>query len=230
MVEWLSSTERVRSLEDIPYIFIRPVTLMLPKDITLDQHMLEIINATQQFLNLSNLRLALNNKPQEEHDLIIVGTYDQAQTKVLQPFIGSFHLEFSAEGSSNGESTHLTETPQPTEENGDLQQTPTPTEESQAETARVESETKATAAPPKVSAEQTVMIPGIGRFSLDGIGLVLYKPDDEQNTLILLANSENSLGELSLLLLEDGLSDCLIQGNVAICPVAKEDNDHRSGD
>lgn len=230
LVEWLSKTERVRSLEDIPYIFVRPVTLMLPKDITLNQQMLEIINATQQFLTPLNLRLTLNNEPQEDHDLIIVGTYQQAQTKVFQPFIRPFNLEFAA-GKSNDEATLSTETPQPTEENEDLQQTPTPTEESQVETARVESKAEETAAPSKVSIEQTVMIPGIGRFSLDGIGLVLYKPGDGQNTLILLANSENSLGELSLLLLEDGLSDCLVQGNVAVCPVAKEeDNGYRSGD
>jgi len=168
----------------------------------------------------------------ENHDLIIVATYQQAQTKAFQPFISPFKLEFSQKEEaerSKSEATNPTETPQPTEENGNLKQTPTPTGESQTEITGVENE-REVAAIPEASTEQTVTIPGTGRFSLDGIGLVLYEPDDEQNTLILLANSENSLGELSLLLIEDGLSDCLMQGNIAICPVAKESENNSSSD
>ncbi|MEJ5202592.1 MAG: hypothetical protein WHV66_10215, partial [Anaerolineales bacterium] len=204
--------------------FTRPVVLLLPKDVTLDQDMLGMVNTAQKFLNASNLSLRLNDKPLEGYDLLIASTYQQSQAKELQLYLGAFALEFSAgKGAqdSNREAMALTATPQSTPETVNPALTPTPAIETEEATDTLRD---------KTGIKQTVTIPGMGRFSLNGIGLILFSPGNEQNTLILLASSEESLNDLSLLLIEEDLSDCLIQENIAVCPVTRESKNNSSGD
>ncbi len=226
LARWLSGEKRQRNLRDFPYLFTHPVVLLLPKDLTLDQDMLGMVNTNQRFLNTLNLSLQLSDKPIEGYDLLITSTYQQSQTKELQSFLDAFDLEFSIAGEEtqdlNSETMTLTVTPSPTSETLNLAPTPTATSETQYDSASIEVTKEANTHRNKTGTDETVTIPGVGRFSLDGIGLILFSPSNEQNTLILLASSEESLSELSSLLIEEGLSDCLIQEYIAVCPVTKE--------
>jgi hypothetical protein len=60
-------------------------------------------------------------------------------------------------------------------------------------------------------------IPGFGKIPSDGIGLVLLSRTKERTALILLADAPYSLTSLMNELGPNGISNCLLQGNVAIC-------------
>ncbi len=65
----------------------------------------------------------------------------------------------------------------------------------------------------------SVTIPGIGKVSRSGIGLMLYRPGTTGNTLILLTDSISDLPTLIDLLASGDLSSCVIQDNIGVCSV-----------
>jgi hypothetical protein len=64
-----------------------------------------------------------------------------------------------------------------------------------------------------------IEIPGFGSISSNGIGLILFLRTDTQSTLALLAEDSSSLTSLMNVIGPSGFSDCVLQGNVAVCGV-----------
>jgi hypothetical protein len=63
-------------------------------------------------------------------------------------------------------------------------------------------------------------IPGFGLIPSTGIGLVLLSRADGRTTLILLAEESFSLTDLMGVIGPNGFSNCVLQGNVAVCSVS----------
>jgi hypothetical protein len=62
-----------------------------------------------------------------------------------------------------------------------------------------------------------IEIPGFGSVPASGIGLILFTRTDSQTTLILLAEDTYSLTDLMGVIGPQGFSNCVLQGDVAVC-------------
>lgn len=65
----------------------------------------------------------------------------------------------------------------------------------------------------------SITIPGFGQVGRAGIGLMLYKPGVNSNTLILLADSSENLPMLINLLADGDMSACVIQNDIGVCGI-----------
>jgi hypothetical protein len=63
-------------------------------------------------------------------------------------------------------------------------------------------------------------IPGLGKIPSIGIGLVLLSHTEARTTLILLAEESFSLTDLMGVIGPNGFSNCILQGNVAVCGIS----------
>jgi hypothetical protein len=73
---------------------------------------------------------------------------------------------------------------------------------------------------PMGGSSSQIEIPGFGSLSPSGIGLILFIRTDTQTTLALLAGDSDSLTSLMNVIGPYGFSDCVLQGNVAVCGVS----------
>jgi hypothetical protein len=67
------------------------------------------------------------------------------------------------------------------------------------------------------SALPTIDIPGFGSIASSGVGLVLLSRTEKQTILVLLAEDQYSLVDLMSMIGSNGLANCVLQGNVAVC-------------
>jgi hypothetical protein len=65
-----------------------------------------------------------------------------------------------------------------------------------------------------------IYIPGLGTIPSPGIGLVLLSRTEGRTTLIFLAEESFALTDLMGTISANGFSNCLLQGNVAVCGVS----------
>jgi hypothetical protein len=65
-----------------------------------------------------------------------------------------------------------------------------------------------------------IEIPGFGTIPSYGIGLILLSRTESRTTLIVLSEDDTSISGLMGVIGPSGLSNCLLQGNVAICGVS----------
>ncbi|MBN2086550.1 MAG: hypothetical protein JW748_15140 [Anaerolineales bacterium] len=66
-----------------------------------------------------------------------------------------------------------------------------------------------------------IEIPGFGSIPASGIGLILFSRGDARSTLILLAEDSSSLTELLGVIGPQGFSNCILQGNAAVCGLSE---------
>ena len=204
---FLAGSQRQRTLAEYPYVFQRPVTLVVPKDQTLKQGFITTLGATQRQMALLNLPLTTAAQPVEGSDTLILGLYQDYEK--LAPYLAAFDLEINLQSGGG------ILPPTPTEEAAppaDTDTAPTPGPELSLEDLLGSLET------PSASAD-TITIPGLGKIETDAAGLVLYQTQPSGNTLILLAATEEGLSELANMLTSVGLSTCAVQDNIAVCPL-----------
>ena len=70
---------------------------------------------------------------------------------------------------------------------------------------------------PSFSRPPGIEIPGLGSISPFGIGLILFTRTGTQSTLVLLAEDSTTLTDLMNVIGPEGFSECVLQGNVAVC-------------
>jgi hypothetical protein len=190
---FLTKTEKIHDLIDFPYLFRRPVTLLLSESIKLDKPFLDTLNDLRKYLVGENFSLTIGEKAVDGHDLFIIDTYPPA--KELLPVTADFGLEFNAQTVEEMNSA-AKNTPQPS---------PVPILTPQEENLGDEKETV-----------NSVFVPGFGLLNASEIGLILFTSDENRNTLTILANSIENINILSGMLSSD-LSSCNNQGNIAVC-------------
>ncbi|MDX9863746.1 MAG: hypothetical protein RBT34_02960 [Anaerolineaceae bacterium] len=64
---------------------------------------------------------------------------------------------------------------------------------------------------------ETVTVPGFGKINTNGVGLILYHDNKEQNRVILLADTQENLKILSSAFYGGDLNNCAMQGQIAVC-------------
>lgn len=65
----------------------------------------------------------------------------------------------------------------------------------------------------------SVIVPGFGQVGRTGVGLMLFKPSVNGNTLILLTDIPEDLPMLINLLADGYMSSCVIQNNIGVCSI-----------
>jgi len=69
----------------------------------------------------------------------------------------------------------------------------------------------------------TIKIPGMGTIKQKGTGLILLLKNSSRTSLVLLAGDGESLTDLLDVIGPSGFSNCLLQGEVAICGIGSSD-------
>jgi hypothetical protein len=70
-------------------------------------------------------------------------------------------------------------------------------------------------------ATSSIEIPGVGKISSSGNGLLLFNQGPKSNTLVLLAPTANDLPGLITLVASGDLSSCVLQGSLGICALSE---------
>ncbi len=203
---FLAGSQCQRTLAEYPYIFQRPVTLLVPADQTLTNGFITTLGAAQRQLALLNLPLTTAAQPVEGSDTLILGVYEDYEK--LAPYLAAFDLEINLQSGGGMPPILTEEAARPAE----TKTAPTPGPELSLEDLLGSLQT------PSASAD-TITIPSLGKIETDAAGLVLYQTQPSGNTLILLAATEEGLSELANMLTSVGLSTCAVQDNLAVCPL-----------
>ena len=93
IAEFLSGTARERTLADFPYIFTRPVTLLVDSEKALNTEILATITGAQHSMEDLGLKLTIASEPTPGQDLVAFGLFPP--DKVLSPLLKPFGLTFS---------------------------------------------------------------------------------------------------------------------------------------
>ena len=93
IAEFLSGTVRERTLADFPYIFTRPVTLLVDGEKALNTEMLATITGAQHSLQELGLDLTIASEPALDQDLVAFGLFPPDET--MSPLLKPFELTFS---------------------------------------------------------------------------------------------------------------------------------------
>ena len=119
IAEFLSGTVRERTLADFPYIFTRPVTLLVDGEKALNTEMLATITGAQHSLQELRLDLTIASEPALDQDLVAFGLFppDETMSPLLKPFELTFSGFEDSEETTEDEDAD-TETPA-TEETGE---------------------------------------------------------------------------------------------------------------
>ena len=196
---YLTNSRPEKSLANFPRLFTRPISLLLLKSESIGQKTVGTIAILQKTAQFLNLKLNLVKEPQKDQDLIILGTY--ASGEELLPYLKDFKIDFSGLAQKTEEKTDETQSASNT-----ATPAPTPTPNPGAETT-----------PQAPSGMAVLGFPGLDTLSPTGVGIILYHPGAERNTLVLIAEDESGLQTLSTMLYMGDLSTCAVQENAAIC-------------
>lgn len=247
IAEFLSGTLRERTLADFPYLFTRPVTLMIDGEKALNSGMLSTITGAQQSMERLGLELNISNEPEKDHDLVAFGLFPPDEA--LEPLLAPFGLDFSG----IAEDTETEEEMEAVEEAPALEVPITSEELLALDGAEIEAllesldEANAQALMESLSEAEiealmekmqdvemeetdkgsgsTMDVPGFGKVETDGIGLILYNDTGEQNTVILLADTQDNLQTLASAFYNGIMDNCAIQGQIAVCLLGEESDD-----
>jgi len=218
LATFLSGATRSLDLKNFPYLFSRPVTILLPKGDTISPDLLSALGTAQSMFEAYDFTAQMASEPQDGNDLLIMSNLPlrTGMEKYLKPF----KLEFSKEPQptatpqefyeeSTGEVIEEAATPDPNF------LTPTPYDESgfYGDYGGYVEETK-------IPMLTYVTVPGFGKLDTAGLGLVLFDSSAERNTLVLLAGNEADLSTFASMLSSGSLAGCVVQQNIAVCKLS----------
>lgn len=189
--EFLLEHDRSRTLADFPYLFTRPVGVLLGEGIVLDKDLLPAIAGLKEKLAANGFPLAILEERQAGFDHIIIGTYPPNDQ--LRVYTDAMGLDF-----------------------GDNKAAPTPT---QIPTQISEEVPVTPEIPVKTAAaeDQGFTIPGFGKIPSQGFGFLLLEQKSDHVTLIILADSQKNAVNLLELLARGSLEICLANDTIAVC-------------
>jgi hypothetical protein len=194
--KFLISQPQSLDLAEFPHLLSRPVTLLVPPaSDAINQNLLAALSVAQSGFQKLNLTATLSPKPVDGNDLVVIAT--MPVYKELQPYIDPFKLEFTRE-------------PAPTATPAALPTTDLGLNTPEASGGGV----------PSGILINYVNVPGFGKFDTNGLGLVLFTPGKDRNTLIFLAGTASDLDTLAGLVSTGSLQGCVVQGQVAVCKLS----------
>lgn len=194
--KFLISQPQSLDLAEFPHLLSRPVTLLVPPaGDAISQNLLTALSVAQSGFQELDLAATLSPKPVDGNDLVVIAT--MPVNKELQPYIDPFKLEFTRE-------------PAPS---------PTPAALPTTDLGLATPEASGGGVPPGILINY-VDVPGFGKFDTNGLGLVLFTPGKDRNTLIFLAGTASDLDTLAGLVSTGSLQSCVVQGLVAVCKLS----------
>lgn len=238
IAEFLAGEKRSRTIKDFPYLFNQQTGFWIERDTVITQDELAMFSLLQSTLENLNIKLALVERPVKGYDLLVVEKFSQYQK--LEDFLEPFDLKFEDIPTDEGEEENGGEIiPTPSETDSDPEKpTPTPQEEEIEITPTPESAESGDAGSifsfleDNVEEEKDggkITVPGLGKLSTNGIGLILFDQQEDRNTLILLAGNKEALLDLTSYFTTGSLSNCAFYKNIAVCAVTKDSDSESSG-
>lgn len=202
IAEFLAGKRRSRSVTDFPYLFTQPVGILAPKESAIDKSLASFIGAVQRDLERINILTQVMSQPQTGYDLLVFGKYETASAE-LQEYLASFDLRFP----ESGDSLHA----------GTLSPTPSAERQTGLSSTEIMPENADNSSEPLAAGE--IFVPRLGKLSTKQLGLLLFTPGAERNTLVLLAETDTALLELAGFFGTGTLDGCVIHDRVAVCPL-----------
>jgi hypothetical protein len=197
--KFLISQPQTLDLTEFPHLLSHPVTLLVPSSGPINQSLLSALSSAQTGFQGLNLAASLSPKPIDGSDLVIFAS--MPVDKAYQSYIDPFKLVFTKEAPPTATPTPDLGLTTPEAGGGVPSNFPTLPSPSNPSSALV----------------SYVTVPGFGKFATNGLGLVLFAPGKDRNTLLFLAGSESDLNNLAGLISSGSLQDCVVQGQVAVC-------------
>lgn len=191
---FLINGDRVRNLYDFPNLFNQTIAIQLNSGITLDQDLLTEVADIKKSYSREDLEVILSEQAEAGFDRIVLGTYPPDED--LYEEIEDFGIIF--------DNTHPTSTPTPAEDESTEDQA-----ESLIETNNGYNGGKVTG--------RYYQVPGIGNIPTKGFGFILFKQDEEGDSLFFLADSQENATVLLHLLVSGSLDKCLVTDTIAVC-------------
>lgn len=196
IARFLVSASKQHDLLNFPFLFSRPVDIVVGENIGMDSETISKLTDLQKHFERLGLKVGFAEKEQQDHDLIILDTYPPQ--KDYQQFVDPFDLQFVIEeeeetvsGGSNGRGA------------------------SSAGNGADEGEKP-----------NKVIIPGFGKLKTSDVSLLLFLPGAKQNVAVVLAKDSKAVYEVIDQLTNGLSDCIVEQGRLAICPATKsEDKD-----
>jgi hypothetical protein len=218
--QFLVSGVRTTDLADFPYLFKHPVTLLTTEGVKRDNSLVEVMSEAQKALAKQGIQIQLGDKPADGNDLLVLGAFPPG--KDLQPYLEPFKVVYSKEPPADSTGTvELAPTPTPTATLESASATPAPAVIPDKNTPTPESSPfgmlPSTFGSDSKAVTGSITLPGYGQLPVDGVGLILFTPAQNRNTLVLVAPDDSGLSTLAGLLTSGDLSGCTTQGEVSVC-------------
>jgi len=196
LIDFLLGAQRSYDLADFPYLFHNSLNILTPADDVTDKDFITTLNDIQLTLEEMDLSVKVSEDIAEDEDLLVTGTFSQRHD--LKEYLDPFQLEFSRELIQEETAvSSIFDTPQPTP-------TPLPTEY--------------WVGGPGGNTQDTVMVPGLGKFNINDVGLVLLTSAPEKSIMTLLASNSEAVRELADIVFKyRDLSSCLTTDTIAVC-------------
>ncbi|NPV85583.1 MAG: hypothetical protein HPY45_06190 [Anaerolineae bacterium] len=196
IAHFLVSANKQHDLLNFPFLFSKPVDIVVGENIDMDSETISKLTDLQQHFERLGLKVGFAEKEQQDHDLIILDTYPPQ--KDYQQFIDPFELRFvtdeleeTVSGSSDGRGASSAG-------NG------------------VDGGEK----------PNKVIIPGFGKLKTSDVSLLLFLPSSDQNVAVVLAKDSKAVYEVIDQITSGLSNCILEQGKLAICPATgSEDED-----
>lgn len=240
IADFLSGTQRVYELTDFPHFFDEQTDLIYAGSPLLDSDLLQGGGALQAFFADKGKELTVREEEDTTSDTIYFGLYEKADD--VQPYLAAAQVTLhitptqtlSKESESSDEEIPVpatTPTPQATGSPSDsasgassatptVQSTPTPTL-SPRPTITVTGEITP-------SVQNRIEVESLGQVVVTGTSLLLLQTEDDRQVLVLLADTEEGLGNAVERLTTGNLASCLLRETekpassvLALCPTGE---------
>jgi hypothetical protein len=189
IADWLATDERKWDLKDFPYLFDDQVDLIQTFSDAVDPRLIAQSTPLQELFTQSGIPLQLRTEADPQHDALFIGTF--AELDKVQDFLTAADITITF--SSTQTTTVITET-------NDIENADGTKSEEVEETPK-----------------DTIAVKDFGLFLAHGSSLYLVNRDDNQLSMIVLAEDETAvLAAIERLLIAD-FDGCVNQQDVTVC-------------
>lgn len=226
IAEFLAGEKRFRTIKDFPYLFNQQTGFWVEKDTVINQDKLTMFSLLQSTLENLDIKLTLVERPIIGSDLLIVEKFSQYEK--LKDFLEPFDLKFEDIPMGEGEEENGEKiTPTSSETVSDPEKmTSVPASPESEEAGSIPSPLESNVKDEKAGGKITV--PGLGKFSANGVGLILFDQQEDRNTLVMLASNKEALSDLASYFSTGSLSNCVFYKDMAVCAVTKDNSSQNS--
>jgi hypothetical protein len=215
LANYLTESNRPKTLPDFPHVFSGKIIVLPANQMEVDGKMVSIVSKLEKSLGIKTGGLTISEKDDLSANRILLSTF--VSTDETKEVFDKLKINLSPKSEDR-------KTPEPT---ATVNKKPTSTSTPMESEDKLTNEESSGEYSSESSKEETgpgkIEIPGMSVISTSDLGLVGLVHEEKRSTLIIVAASPEKLqgfiSELSI----NGLTGCLIQGDVAACKVTGSD-------